>query len=131
MDDSTDGAKPAWLLFGMEGGLASQLFMAGGASGHPSASHQKHQHIVHGGHAPLREPSPTIRGTSSGPGEMEAGPQDAVVDELWGCRAAGLEMRLGRVKSGKLDSGRVTRQRMTVKWTSTDGINNDEEKLLT
>ncbi len=42
-----------------------------------------------------------------------------------------LEVRLRRVKRPMLDSRRVTRQRIRMNWTSIDGINNDEEKLLT
>lgn len=39
--------------------------------------------------------------------------------------------RLRRVKGSMLDSSRVTRQRIRMNWTSTDGNNNDDEKLLT
>lgn len=43
----------------------------------------------------------------------------------------GLKLRLRRVRRPIPDSRRMTRQRTRVNWTSTDGINNDEEKLLT
>jgi hypothetical protein len=98
----------------------------------PAVTHlrvaRKHQQVIHGSNFHPSSHHSTIQGTNRGPGEMGSAPQ-AVWLMTWG--SVGLRVRLRRVKRSMLVSERVTRQRIRVNWTSTDGINNDEEKLLT
>ena len=138
MDGSAEGAKSAWLVFAMEGGSVSQLFMACGASGHPSANCQKHQQVVHSSsfrmkshlaltHAYTHAHPPPSRYHQRSWGDGKCSP-DAVPDDLWWVC---LKVRLRRVKVAMLDSRRGMRQRIRTCRTNRDGINNDGEKLLT